>query len=148
MAESRNRLCRITLDSTSYDTIFFQKNQALGGIILRSLRERIGNLSGQEERRGQNGCAALAFENGLSLGNERLDFRHQVGAVIRIDLHLDRLCQIEREDPHDGFCVDRIPAGHQVHVKIIFGYDVYKIFHVIDCVKFNYERFHLVVLLT
>ena len=46
---------------------------------------------------------------------------HFVSAFLGVDVELDGLAQIEREDSHDGLGIDHVAAGYQVKIIVKTG---------------------------
>ena len=70
-----------------------------------------------------------------SFNDERLYLAKKLGAIVRVNLHLDRFGQVERENAHDRLRVDGIAPGDEVNIEIVLRDGVDKAFHIVDGVE-------------
>lgn len=84
----------------------------------------------------------------LLLDQVRLQNRHDlIDVVFRVNIQVNRLGQIKRENAHDGLCIDDIPAGNQIEIGIKLCDIIYKRFNLINGVQGYFNSFQNVSLL-
>ena len=82
------------------------------------------------------------FEENRLLNQIRLQNRHNlINVVFGMNVQVNRLGQIQREDAHDGLCIDDISSGHQIEIIIELGNVVYKGLHLVNGIQRNLNSF-------
>lgn len=64
--------------------------------------------------------------------NKSVDIVEECPNIIGMRLQSNWFREVQTEDTHDGFCINRISSGDQINVKLILVERVYKIFYVIN----------------
>ena len=85
------------------------------------------------------GCRTQNLE---LVDNERFDFFQELVAVVAVDFCFDGFGKIQAENAHDGFCVDCVSAGDEIHIEVILRDDVDKVLDVVDSAQENVDCFH------
>lgn len=76
------------------------------------------------------------------LSDVALDLLEEVLAVVGVNVKCQLLGEVEAENTHDGLCVDRISAGHDIHVVIAAGHDADKVLDIVNGVDVYLYCFH------
>ena|SRR5699024_10388379 len=76
------------------------------------------------------------------LHHKGFDFLEELRRLVRVGFQLNGLGQIQTENTHNGFGVDGVASGNQIHIKVIFANNVYKALDIIDGVQHNVAGSH------
>lgn len=76
------------------------------------------------------------------LNQIRFQNRHDLfDVVLCVDVQINRLGKIQREDAHDRFGIDDVSSGYQIEIIIELGNVVYKGLHLVNGIQRNLNCF-------
>ena len=75
------------------------------------------------------------------------NLQDMVNILFRMNIQVNGLGKIQRENTHDRLCIDHITAGNKIEVRIEFCKVVDKGFNLIDRIKRNLNCCHVIDLL-